>query len=181
MFKRFLLLPLVLVFALLLASCGNSTSSNSYSTTSTGSTKATSTPTAASTTSNPVVKTTKATVNGSSQLILTDAKGMTLYYFTPDTATTSACTNSCASTWPPLFFDGTGSVPHVSSLQGTFNLLDTASKKQVSYNGHPLYTYAGDSAAGQTNGEGIGGKWFVATSTLKAQGTPQTKPANNGY
>ncbi|GCE09894.1 COG4315 family predicted lipoprotein [Dictyobacter aurantiacus] len=186
MSKRILLLPLV-VFALLLASCGNSSSGNSYSTTSSNNAQASSKPTATPTsssssqTSGEVIKTTKATVNGSSQVILTNAQGMTLYYFTPDTATTSACTDSCASTWPPAFFDGTGVVPHVSSLQGTFSLLDTSSKKQIAYNGHPLYTYAGDSAAGQTNGEGIGGKWFVATSTLKAQSAPQTPSSKNGY
>jgi predicted lipoprotein with Yx(FWY)xxD motif len=176
----------VTVFALLtlfLAACGSSGSTGS-SNSSSGSTP-TATPTTAATTAgaSPIIKTAKATVKGQSVTILTNAQGMTLYYFTPDTATASACTGACASTWPPLLFSGTGSPSSATSLPGTLKVQQDANGAQVEYNGHMLYTYAGDSQPGQTNGEGILGKWFVATTTLAASGAsqPQSTPTTSGY
>jgi len=108
-------------------------------------------------------------VQGKKVTALTNAQGMTLYTFTPDTATTTACTSGCASTWPPLLFNGSGSPTGSTGL----SVVTDANGMQVQANGHFLYTYAGDSAPGQTNGEGLSGKWFVATAAPAAK-TPAT-------
>jgi predicted lipoprotein with Yx(FWY)xxD motif len=128
-----------------------------------------------------MLKTASVTVKGTSETILTNAQGMTLYYFTSDTATKAACTGACAGIWPPLSFTGTGSPTSSSPLAGTLSVVTDANGNQVEYNGHPLYTYSKDTAAGQTNGEGFKGKWFVATPTLKEQSAPQSTPTPSGY
>ena len=83
--------------------------------------------------------------------------GKTLYAFANDQGTTSACTGGCATIWPPLMATGT-------PTGGTgidAGKLSAAPSGQVVYNGHLLYTYANDSAAGDTNGQGVGGIWHV--------------------
>jgi predicted lipoprotein with Yx(FWY)xxD motif len=114
------------------------------------------------------VNTATATVKGQSTTILTTHQGLTLYYRTSDTASASTCTGSCAGVWPPLLTSG--SPVATSSLPGTLSSLSDANGTQVTYNGHPLYTYSGDSHPGDTNGEGFGGVWFVATPDLATQG-----------
>lgn len=168
MFKRTIPVTILFLLTLLLASCGSS------GTTSSGSSSG-STPTAPAT-SSPVIKTATATVKGASQTILTNAQGITLYYFTSDTTSQAACTGGCTSTWPPLLFQGSGTPASATSLPSTLSAVSDGNGTQVEYNGHPLYTFSGDTAAGQTNGEGILGKWFVATPDLKAQGSPQATP-----
>jgi predicted lipoprotein with Yx(FWY)xxD motif len=167
--KRAVLCSFILCWLVLfLAACGNAGA------TTTGSSPATTnTPTAAPTTpaaASPVVSTASATVNGKSVTILTDAKGMTLYYFTKDTPTSSACTDSCAQNWPPLLFSGSGTPTSSATLPGTLRVVNTANGQQVAYQGHLLYTFAGDTAPGQTNGEGKFGLWFVATTDLTSAG-----------
>ena len=157
--RRTFPITIVLLLAMALAACGSSTS--------TGSSSSTPAPTATTaSSSNALVKTATATVTGKSETILTDAKGKTLYYFTPDTATTAACTSSCADNWPPLLVTGSGSPTSATSLPGKLSMQTTANGNQVEYNGHLLYTFAADSAPGQTKGEGLFGKWFVATPDL---------------
>jgi len=107
-------------------------------------------------------------VAGKQETVLADSKGMTLYYFTPDTATTIACTGSCQQIWPPLLSSGTPTSK--TTLPGKLTLVPSGSGQQVEYNGHPLYTYSGDSTSTDANGEGIQGKWFVATPSLSANG-----------
>src|SRR5438552_3400382 len=134
-------------------------------TTSTGSTA--STPTTAPTTASAfTVQSAQATVNGKATTILINAQGRTLYYFTPDTASKTVCAGSCAQTWPPLLFTGTGKPTASTTLPGELEVYKNATGNQVIYNDHPLYSYSGDSAAGQTSGEGLFGKWFVATPDL---------------
>jgi predicted lipoprotein with Yx(FWY)xxD motif len=109
------------------------------------------------------IKTATVTLNGKSVTILTNAQGFTLYYRTSDTAS-SVCSGGCASAWPPLL---SSSVPaSASSLPGKLTVQTDANGSQVEYNGHPLYTYSGDSAAGQMNGQGLAGVWFVVTDDL---------------
>jgi predicted lipoprotein with Yx(FWY)xxD motif len=96
--------------------------------------------------------------------VLVDAQGFTLYMFAADTATTSACSGSCASAWPPATATGTpaGGAGLTASLLTTLTRSDGT--KQLEYNGHPLYTFKGDTAAGQANGEGstaFGAYWYV--------------------
>jgi len=99
--------------------------------------------------------------------VLVDAAGRTLYWFAKDTPKQSSCHHSCAVYWPPVLGSaaaGTGmSLPHGF---GTITRAD--GKTQATYDGHPLYTYAGDTAPGQVNGNGVkasGGKWWAVTPT----------------
>jgi predicted lipoprotein with Yx(FWY)xxD motif len=175
MFKRSFSVIIFLALALLLAACGSS-----GSTTGSGGTTPTAAPTTAPTattaTGSALVMTATATVNGKSETILTNTQGRTLYYFTSDTSTKAACGAGCTSAWPPLLFTGSGSPSASSTLPGTLNAVSDGNGTQCEYNGHPLYTFSGDTAAGQTNGEGIEGKWFVATPSLSAQGGSQATP-----
>lgn len=125
------------------------------------------------------VNTATITVKGMSAHVLTDGRGMTLYYVQSDTPTSSSCTGGCAKIWPPLL---SASAPAAAGpLSGKLTAVKTANGSQVSYNGHPLYTYSGDSAPRQANGQGIAGKWWVATVALKpaaarAPAAPASKP-----
>ena len=102
-----------------------------------------------------VLKTT--TIGGTT--VLTNAKGFTLYSFAPDTPTTSKCYGSCAAYWPPV----TGTTAAGSGLPGRVGTIKrTDGSEQLTYNGHPLYTYVGDSAPGQARGNNLnlnGGLW----------------------
>lgn len=104
-------------------------------------------------------------VGGVKTEVLTDAKGMTLYYYMFDTATGSVCTSDCAKIWLPLLSVSAPTSEH--KLPGELTVVPTSNGQQVAYNGHLLYTYSGDAATGQVNGQGIGGKWWVATVDLK--------------
>ncbi|MHB1981563.1 MAG: hypothetical protein ACYCOS_07615 [Sulfobacillus sp.] len=137
---------------------GSSSGSGSGSTSS-GSTTSSS---GSSSTSGPYTVTShQATVSGHSETVLTDTQGLTLYYLNTDTSTTSTCTGSCASIWPPLLLSGTLSL--APNLPGYLTVIQDANGAQVVYDGHPLYTYSGDSAPGQANGQGLLGTWFVVT------------------
>jgi predicted lipoprotein with Yx(FWY)xxD motif len=178
--KRSLLTTLfsLIVVGLLLAGCGNSGSTNTGSSTPTAAptTAPAATPTPVLTptmaitpgTSAAVVKTASATVGGKTVTILTNAQGLTLYYYKPDTSTTAACTGGCASAWPPLLFTGSGTPTSATPLPGTLSVVTSANGAQVQYQGHFLYTFGGDSAPGDTHGEGIGNVWYVATTDLTA-------------
>jgi predicted lipoprotein with Yx(FWY)xxD motif len=95
--------------------------------------------------------------------LLTNAGGLTLYWFAPDTSTRSACYGSCAAYWPPV----TGSPsagPGVTGRLGT--ITRSGGAVQATYDGHPLYTYIGDNAPGQDSGNNLnlnGGLWHVVT------------------
>ena len=110
-------------------------------------------------------------VSGMSTLVLTNAQGFTLYYHTPDTAT-SVFTGA---SWPPVLSPN-GPPTSSGSLPGKLGVLNDANGAQVTYNGHPLYTFAGDSAAGQATGNGLGGVWFVATPNLAPSSHPGPTP-----
>jgi predicted lipoprotein with Yx(FWY)xxD motif len=92
--------------------------------------------------------------------VLTNAKGLTLYWFAPDTPASSTCTGSCAAYWPPV--TGTPKAgPGVTGRLGTIKRPGGAT--QATYDGHPLYTYTGDSAPGQAGGNKLdlnGGYWY---------------------
>jgi predicted lipoprotein with Yx(FWY)xxD motif len=92
--------------------------------------------------------------------LLTNERGDTLYWFAPDSPTTSRCYGTCAAYWPPVL--GTPAPP--AGVAGTFATLKrTNGSEQVTYDGHPLYTYVGDSAPGQVTGNRIrlnGGWWY---------------------
>ena len=129
------------------------------------------------------VDTAKIMVKGTSTRVLTDTKGMTLYYVATDSPTRSSCTGGCAKIWPPLL---STSVPSTDGpLPGKLALVKTANGSQVSYYGHLLYRYSGDTAPHQANGQGVAGKWWVAKVDLKpaaagAPGPSPTKPSGYG-
>jgi predicted lipoprotein with Yx(FWY)xxD motif len=165
----------VAALVVLLAACGSNTSGSgtSQNTTPTASSSGYSggryggggtTPTASS--SGTLIKTATATVKGTSQTILTNAQGMTLYYRTSDVPPSTVCSGGCASAWPPLVVSGSGAPTSAASLSGKLTLVVDANGKQVEYNGHPLYTYSGDTGPGQTTGEGVAGVWHVCTPSL---------------
>ncbi|HEV2254744.1 MAG TPA: hypothetical protein VGS06_16260 [Streptosporangiaceae bacterium] len=154
--------------ALALSACGSSTSSSSG-------TPATNAPAAGG--SGSVNMT---TINGTA--VLTNSAGKTLYWFVPDTTTASKCTGSCATYWPPV----TGPVTAGSGVTGTLGTITRADgTKQATYDGHPLYTYIGDTAAGQAKGNGLnlsGGLWYEMTvSGAKPGASPSTGGGGGGY
>ena len=181
MFLRRPFFIVMILAALFVAACGSTTSTTTGGGSVTATTAPTITPTATSgaTSSSAMVKTVTATVKGKSETILTDAEGKTLYYFTSDTATKAACTGTCVGVWPPLLSTGSGSPASSATLPGKLTVQTDANGNQVEYNGHLLYTYSGDTAAGQTNGEGLFGKWFVCTPALKSQSS--SAPGGYGY
>ncbi len=175
--RRSFLISLGILIMMLVAACGSSTSTGSRY----GSGNAGSTPTTSGNASTSVIKTASATINGKAETILTNGQGMTLYYRTSDTAT-SVCSGGCAQVWPPLLFTGSGTPGSSASLSGSLAVSTNANGQQVEYNGHPLYTYTGDTAPGQMNGEGFMGVWFVVPNNLApSNGTPSSGGYGNGY
>ncbi|HVB78021.1 MAG TPA: hypothetical protein VNI34_09515 [Candidatus Nitrosotalea sp.] len=124
-----------------------------------------------------------ATVSGSSETVLTDSSGMTLYQFTPDAAGSVTCTGGCAAIWPPLLLPAGIRTPSGSAAlsAGLGTLSNPAGGLQVTYNHWPLYTYSLDTAPGQAVGQGVAGKWYVATPTLKAPASASGSSTVPGY
>ena len=97
--------------------------------------------------------------------VLANAKGFTLYWFAPDTATKSVCNGSCAAYWPPVKGPATAG-PGIPGKLGTIKRADGST--QATYDGHPLYTYVGDSAPGQPRCNNLilnGGLWHEVTTS----------------
>ena len=102
--------------------------------------------------------------------VLVDGSGRTLYLFEADKGAMSTCDGACASAWPPLTTSGKPSVGAgvVAAKLGTAKRADGTTG--VTYDGHPLYTYAGDGAPGQTTGEGLtdyGAPWYALSPAGK--------------
>ncbi len=160
--------------ALIAAACGtSSTASNSSS-----ATKPSSSSSAAAapvSTSGAALKT--ATISGTK--VLTNAKGFTLYWFAPDTATRSNCNGSCAKYWPPVKGPATAG-SGVTGKLGTITRSDGST--QATYNGHPLYTYVADTAPGQAKGNGVnlsGGIWHEVTVSGAAAPAPHASSSSS--
>jgi predicted lipoprotein with Yx(FWY)xxD motif len=107
----------------------------------------------------PATTTALKTTTIGGKTVLTNAQGHTLYSFAPDTPTASKCYGQCATYWPPVL----GTAAAGAGLPGTVSTIKrTDGSEQLTYNGHPLYTYVGDSAPGQANGNNVnlnGGLW----------------------
>ena len=155
--------------AAVLAACSSSGTSSTGGSGSTG----TGTP-AAATTGN--LKTT--TIGGAT--VLTNAKGFTLYSFAPDTPTKSNCNGTCAQNWPPV--KGPATASGVKGTVGTVKRSDGST--QATFDGHPLYTFVGDTAPGQAKGNGLnalGGLWHeITTSGTAAPAPASTSSAGVG-
>jgi predicted lipoprotein with Yx(FWY)xxD motif len=131
--------------ALLAAGCGSSASGSPYSSGGYGSSSAAS-----------ATRSVAATVGvGRTSLgrVIVDSKGRTLYLFEKDTARRSTCSGQCAHYWPPLLTHG-APVARAGVKQSLGSIARAGGSRQVTYAGHPLYRYVGDSKPGQTNGEG---------------------------
>jgi predicted lipoprotein with Yx(FWY)xxD motif len=170
--------PLVAGAAALIAACGSS-GSPSASHSNTGA------PAAHASGGSTVTIMTQSTSKGT---VLTNAQGRTIYWFAIDTPTTSNCTGTCLQYWPPVI--GTPTAAAGTSLpMGFGTITGTNGQVQATYDGHPLYTYMGDSAAGQVTGNGLnlsGGLWWAMTPNgaklAKAStGGSTSAPAVGGY
>ena len=142
--------------ALVVAACGSSGSSSASSSSPAAPASSAAPPTPAS--SSALMT---ATVNGTK--VVTNSRGFTLYWFVPDTSTTSKCNGSCATYWPPVKGPATAGAGVTGTL-GTITRSDGT--KQATYDGHPLYTYVGDTAPGQAKGNALnlsGGLWYEMT------------------
>ena len=161
--------------ALIAAGCGSSTPSSGG-----GSAASSAPPSAAASSaqsSSSMVKTT--TIGGVA--VLTNAQGMTLYWFVPDTSTKSNCNGACAKYWPPMKGPATAGTGVTGKL-GTITRSDGS--MQATYNGHPLYTYVADTAPGQAKGNGLnlsGGVWHeVTVSGAAAPAAAHSSAASSG-
>jgi len=160
--KRWLAPTGLVVAALMLAACGSSSSST--------------TPGSGTASSGNALKT--ATIGGAT--VLTNAKGFTLYWFAKDTSSKSNCTGACASLWPAVPGPATAGAGVTASMLGV--ITGSNGSKQATYNGHPLYTYSGDSAPGQNNGNGFQGVWHeVTVSGAAPQPTKSSSGGGGGY
>jgi predicted lipoprotein with Yx(FWY)xxD motif len=115
-----------------------------------------------------------------SQQVLTNSEGLTVYWFVPDTSTTSKCTGSCATYWPPV----KGPVTAGSGVTGTLGTITRSDgTTQATYDGHPLYTYAADTAPGQAKGNGLnvsGGLWYEMTVSGSTPAAGASATASKG-
>jgi predicted lipoprotein with Yx(FWY)xxD motif len=152
--RMLLTLPAVAAAAAVLAAC-----SSSGTTSTSGGSSSTSTSSPAAATAG-TLKTT--TIGGAT--VLTISKGFTLYSFAPDTPTKSNCNGTCAQNWPPVQGPATA-----SGVKGTFGTIKRSDgSAQATFDGHPLYTFVGDTAPGQAKGNGLnaaGGLWHEITTS----------------
>ena len=151
--RMLLALPAVAAAAAVLAACSSSATSSASGS------GGTSTSSPVATTAGSSLKT--ATIGGAT--VLTNAQGFTLYSFAPDTPTKSNCNGTCAQNWPPV--KGPATASGVTGTFGTINRADGST--QATFDGHPLYTFAGDTAPGQNKGNGLnaaGGLWHEITT-----------------
>jgi len=160
--------------ALVAAACGSSSTGSAAGSGSSASSAAAS-PAAASSSALKTAKIGSATV-------LTNAKGFTLYWFAPDTATKSNCNGSCAHYWPPVKGPATAG----AGVTGTLATIKRADgSAQATWNGHPLYTYVSDTAPGQAKGNGLnlsGGVWHEVTiSGAAAPAATHSASSSGGY
>jgi predicted lipoprotein with Yx(FWY)xxD motif len=152
---------LAVVGAVVIAGCGGGSSSTSAESTGSSSESTTASTSTSSGGSGTIAG---AEVAGLGT-VLVDSSGMTVYMFTPDEGTTSVCYGGCEAAWPPVVASGkpTAGEGAMSSALGTTKRKDGT--LQVTYEGHPLYTYADDKAPGEANGNEVEGTWFALNET----------------
>jgi predicted lipoprotein with Yx(FWY)xxD motif len=89
--------------------------------------------------------------------VIVDARGRTLYRFTAEAEGLPVCTGACVGTWPPALASTAAGLPeHVATVRRP-----DGDKLQLTYDGHPLYRYAGDRSKADAKGEGVGGQWYA--------------------
>lgn len=117
--------------------------------------------------------------------ILVNGKGATLYLFQADKTSKSTCNGACAKQWPPLTVSGKPTAGSGVDSAKLSTSTRSDGSHQVTYNGHPLYTFSGDTKAGQTNGQGLnafGATWYVLGTDGKQITKPvSSSPSGGGY
>jgi predicted lipoprotein with Yx(FWY)xxD motif len=163
MTKRLAVVIGALALALTAAACGDddgSEAGDDGADTTTTAAETTTTTTAAD--SGPATVATASTDLGE---VLVDAEGLTLYLFTNDQGTTTSASEDVQQAWPPLTVESEDGLVAGEGVDDA--LLTTAEQADgrlwVAYNGHLLYRFSGDSAPGDTAGQGVGGVWFAVT------------------
>jgi predicted lipoprotein with Yx(FWY)xxD motif len=147
----------LLATALLAAACGSSGTSGGSSTPAAGST--------ATGSAAALVITTK---SGSAGTYLTDGSGRAVYLWTKDGMNKSECSGACASAWPPVPASGTMTASGGAVSADLSSITRSDGSKQLTYDGHPLYYFSGDSGPGTTNGQGsdgFGAKWWLVSTS----------------
>jgi predicted lipoprotein with Yx(FWY)xxD motif len=163
--------------ALTVSACSSSGSSSSGATSTPAASASTSAAASAPASSAAAGGSTVSQTTVGGQQVLTDSKGDVLYWFVIDTPTTSKCEGSCLTFWPAV----AGPVTAGSGVTGTLGTITRSDgSKQATYDGHPLYTFAGDKSPGQNKGNGVnasGGLWWEMTVNGS---TPSAKAATGG-
>ncbi len=167
-----ILLP-TLAVSLTLAACGSSSNGSSSS-------SPASTTSSSSGAGTAVVKTASNATLGST--VLVDAQGMTLYHLSGESSARFLCTSAaCVASWPPV-----GASTISTSIGGLAAVKRPEGSEQLAYNGEPLYTFVGDKAPGEANGQGVkadGGTWSAvvasASSTSAAQTSSTAEPTKS--
>ena len=116
--------------------------------------------------------------------VIVDAQGRTLYRFTAEAQGVPVCTGACVGTWPPaVVASAAGRLPrHVATVKRP-----DGGRLQLTYDGHPLYRYAGDQSKADAHGQGVGGQWFVIkpgggdTAASKSQPAKPAGKSSYGY
>jgi len=123
---------------------------------------------AASPTPAPFVMTRSGSVAGVGKAVFTDPSGMTLYYESTDVSGKIQCSGPCAAIWPPLLApSGVSTLPAVFAVPGRFAVVTNPDQKsQITFNGWPLFAFSKDTKPGDQNGEGVAGRWHVASTDL---------------
>jgi predicted lipoprotein with Yx(FWY)xxD motif len=122
---------------------------------------------------------------------LTNGSGRAIYLFLADSKDKSACSGACASAWPPVIVTGQPTASGSAQASDLGTITRTGGTKQVTYDGHPLYYYAGDTGAGMDNGQGLdgfGAKWWlvapsgssITTSVTLSGGSKASPTASSG-
>jgi predicted lipoprotein with Yx(FWY)xxD motif len=122
---------------------------------------------------------------GSLGRILVDSQGRTVYLFAKDTGPTSTCSGECAVQWPPVAAKGKPKVGSGVTANEVGATSRSDGKRQVTYNGHPLYLFEGDGGAGDTNGQAItafGARWYVLSPAgSQVTASASSSGSNSGY
>ena len=129
---------------------------------------------------------------GSAGSFLTNGSGRAVYLWAADSMNKSTCSGACAGAWPPVTATGKVTVADGAKAADLGTITRSDGTKQVTYSGHPLYYFAGDSGPGQTNGQGsdsFGAKWWlvapagakitVADAAASAGSSSSTAPASS--
>jgi len=169
---------------LLAAACGSAaTSSPSAGSTPGGA--AGSTPSASAAAAATVIKTT----SGSAGAFLTNGSGRAVYLWDKDTMNASVCSGACAGAWPPVIANGGVTAADSATAKDLGTITRSDGTRQVTYDGHPLYFFAGDTGPGQTAGQGsdsFGAKWWLVspagasiTAASVSAGSAPSAPASS--